>query len=149
MLSAYIGKPGYKKGTQQLIDANSPNATPKVGSAEVPTISISKSRKKVNRKYLKAVKAGDMETAQQMVDEAAEKAGYTIHAYHGTKNGGFTVFDYSKIGASSKVSLLGDGFYFSDSGDVAAKYVTQGTVLCVARNSSVFYGNDENFCVLR
>lgn len=34
--------------------------------------------------YLSAVEAGDMETAQRMVDEAAKEAGYTIKAYHGT-----------------------------------------------------------------
>ena len=39
--------------------------------------SISDSGENVNRKYLEAVKAGDMETAQRMVDEAAKTAGYT------------------------------------------------------------------------
>lgn len=34
--------------------------------------------------YLEAVKAGDMETAQRLVDEAAEKAGFIYHRYsHG------------------------------------------------------------------
>lgn len=46
--------------------------------------------------YLKAVKQGDMETAQRMVDEAAKKAGYTIGpVYHGTPDGGFYIFDDS------------------------------------------------------
>lgn len=31
--------------------------------------------------YLSAVKRGDMQTAQQMVDEAAKAAGYTVNAY--------------------------------------------------------------------
>ncbi len=34
-----------------------------------------------DREYLSAVEAGDMETAQRMVDEAAEEAGYTYHRY--------------------------------------------------------------------
>ena len=42
--------------------------------------------------YLSAVERGDMETAQRMVDEAANAAGYTIKAYHGTGEN-FTVFD--------------------------------------------------------
>lgn len=42
--------------------------------------------------YLAAVKAGDMERAQQMVDEAAKNAGYNQKAYHGTWRAGFTVF---------------------------------------------------------
>ncbi len=34
--------------------------------------------------YQRAVDSGDTETAQRIVDEAAQAAGYTIHAYHGT-----------------------------------------------------------------
>ena len=47
--------------------------------------------KKENRRiaqdaeYEAAVERGDMETAQRMVDEAAEAAGYTLRGYHGTK----------------------------------------------------------------
>lgn len=48
--------------------------------------------------YLAAVEAGDMTKAQEMVDEAARAAGYTIGpVWHGTgrwgKNNQFTVFD--------------------------------------------------------
>ena len=32
----------------------------------------------LNEKYLTAVKTGDMEAAQKYVDEAAQRAGYTI-----------------------------------------------------------------------
>ncbi len=40
-----------------------------------------------------AVKNGDTETAQRMADEAAQRAGYDRHLYHGAKKGGgFTVF---------------------------------------------------------
>ena len=35
--------------------------------------------------YMDAVRRGDMETAQRMVREAAEKAGFATEAYHGTK----------------------------------------------------------------
>ena len=43
--------------------------------------------------YLAAVKSGDMETAQRMVDEAAKAAGYTDRMWHGAKNGkNFHVF---------------------------------------------------------
>ena len=41
--------------------------------------------------YLLAVRAGDMDAAQEMVDEAAQKTGYTVKAYHGT-NENFNVF---------------------------------------------------------
>lgn len=35
--------------------------------------------------YISAVKKGDTETAQRIVDEAAKKNGYTQKVYHGTK----------------------------------------------------------------
>lgn len=42
--------------------------------------------------YLKAVESGDMETAQKMIDEAAEKAGYDTELWHGTTAGEFNSF---------------------------------------------------------
>jgi len=45
--------------------------------------------------YLDAVLAGDMEKAQQMVDEVAEKGGWK-RSYHGTNRGAFTIIDMSK-----------------------------------------------------
>lgn len=45
--------------------------------------------------YLAAVEAGDMETAQRMVDEAAKAAGYDTKAWHGTIDN-FDTFDMSR-----------------------------------------------------
>jgi hypothetical protein len=42
--------------------------------------------------YLQAVKDGDIETCQRMVDEAAKAAGYNIEGWHGTNQDGITVF---------------------------------------------------------
>ena len=42
--------------------------------------------------YLLAVRAGDLDAAQEMVDEAAQETGYTIRAYHGTAQE-FNVFN--------------------------------------------------------
>ena len=55
------------------------------------------SERNANRdaEYLDAVKRGDTETAQRMVDEAAKKAGYNTTGYHGTHTYGFTVVDGS------------------------------------------------------
>lgn len=57
-----------------------------------------------DREYSDAVARGDMETAQQMVDEAAKAAGYTVKAFHGTRSFGFTVFDPSR--ADDGISLF-------------------------------------------
>lgn len=43
--------------------------------------------------YMDAIKRGDMETAQKMVEQAAKDSGYTRLFYHGSKKGGgFTIF---------------------------------------------------------
>ena len=56
-------------------------------------ISQVQSRYGVDDHYLFAVERGDYATAQRMVDEAAEKAGYTTKGYHGSRTPGFTVVD--------------------------------------------------------
>lgn len=81
-------------------------------------------------KYLDAVKRGDMETAQKMVREAAERAGYEVFAFHGTK-GEFTVFDKKRIGTANDEGWLGRGFYFWDKGNrrYAEQYANGGRVM--------------------
>lgn len=51
------------------------------------------SLKSLDAPYLDAVARGDMATAQRMVREAAERAGYTEEVYHGTDKFGFTTFN--------------------------------------------------------
>lgn len=74
--------------------------------------------------YMAAVEAGDTAKAQELVDQAAKAAGYTVGpVYHGTPSKGFTVFSKEKIG--SKTILPFDapkGFYFAKSEDLAKKY---------------------------
>ena len=68
--------------------------------------------------YMSAVEAGDMEEAQRLVDEAAKKAGYIPeHLYHGTMEGGFTVFE-SGEGRG--------GIFTTNNPDVAATYSNNG-----------------------
>lgn len=50
--------------------------------------------------YLTAVKNGDTEAAQRLVDEAAKAAGYTFKLFHQTEND-FTVFDTNHKGAGT------------------------------------------------
>lgn len=87
----------------------------KLASNETPTdnpdIRLSKKDQELDTQYLDAVKKGDMETAQRMVDEQAKSHGWKPrHGYHGTLAYGFTVFDKAKaqVGGNS-----GAGFYFS------------------------------------
>jgi len=71
--------------------------------------------------YLSAVRKGDTATAQQMVDEAAKAAGYTIGpVYHGTPTGGFNVFDKRMRGETSGVSR--QAFSFTTDKKAAENY---------------------------
>ena len=69
--------------------------------------------------YLKAVKDGDMETAQKMVDEAAKKAGYTIEAYHaGTVEDTFS----REFSGSGLVGVRSGHIFFAGNKDAADYY---------------------------
>ena len=71
--------------------------------------------------YLAAVKAGDTQAAQQMVDQAAKAAGYTVGpVYHGTPTGGFNVFDKRMRGETSGVSR--QAFSFTTDQKAAENY---------------------------
>lgn len=75
----------------------------------------------MDKAYMDAVKAGDMETAQRMVDEAAEAAGYTIRGDHGRVSK-FTIFDRDKANPEGN---WGQGFYFTNNEeDVEENYAT-------------------------
>ena len=58
--------------------------------------------------YMLAVEAGDMDAAQEMVDEAAKAAGYVVRAYHGTESGGFNEFTQADDGYSFFFPVLQD-----------------------------------------
>ena len=74
---------------------------------------MQKSENDVDADYMTAVNNGDMETAQRLVDEAAERAGYTMPLYHGSKSGGgFTKFR--------------DWSYFTPKEDYARRYTQRG-----------------------
>ena len=46
--------------------------------------------------YFDAIKRGDMETVQRMVDEDAKKAGFPVKLFHGTAKFGFTKVDVTQ-----------------------------------------------------
>lgn len=75
----------------------------------------------VDSSYLAAVQAGDIETAQRMVNEAAKEAGYDIgEVYHGTASN-FNAFDNKKTGRNDR-GLWGLGHYFANSLERAKSY---------------------------
>lgn len=58
---------------------------------------LSREDKERDSKYRKAIERNDIQEAQRLVDEAAQKAGYNLSAYHGTKSD-FTQFQMGREG---------------------------------------------------
>lgn len=78
--------------------------------------------------YLSAVESGDMEKAQQMVDEAAERAGYDIKAYHGSRSK-FNTFDPKNADSQFGNYKFGNFnvSYFTSDKSAAESYTGVGT----------------------
>jgi hypothetical protein len=76
--------------------------------------------------YLKAVKQGDMQAAQQMVDQKARENGYDVLAFHGTPEGGFDVFETAKQNVKGSNTVDPNTFlgsHFAEDPKVAQKFV--------------------------
>lgn len=75
-----------------------------------------------DREHLAAVKAGDMETAQRLVDEAAKAAGYdSPRLYHGT-GAEFTSFDKKRGGSRTDAQSARLAIFFTDDEKTAGAY---------------------------
>lgn len=70
-----------------------------------------------DEEYNLTVRSGDMEKAQEMVEAAAKKAGYTIHAYHGTARADRVGTEFREDRATS-----GPMAFFTDSKEIAGNY---------------------------
>ena len=75
---------------------------------------------KEDQRYLEAVERGDVETVQRMVDDAATMAGYTVDAYHGTTNFGFTKFDTFDSDPG-----MGGAVFFATDKETAGRYTEE------------------------
>lgn len=90
----------YDMNNVRDITGSSP-AFGRIGANNVSKKNISQQRENSNTRlsmaqlddeYTQAVKSGDVERQQELVDQAADKNGYTMEVYHGTPTGGFTQF---------------------------------------------------------
>lgn len=74
--------------------------------------------------YLAAVQAGDTQAAQQMVDQAAKAAGYTIGpVYHGSA-ARFNQFKRNFLGTATGGQSANEAFFFSTSDRTARNYAS-------------------------
>ena len=113
---------------------------------------FSLSNTETEKTYLDAVKRGDMETAQKMVDEVAKEAGYDIKAFHGTRSK-FTVFDKERSGKNYKGwSKYGKGFYFAETAENAEHWSAMAkglgemqTIPAYLRMENPFYLKPEEY----
>lgn len=81
-----------------------------------------------------AVNRGDMETAQRMVDEAAEKAGYEKNLYHQTGNS-FTQFNTDNQSAGKYDYETPTGIFLKpDDRDIGLKGKQQMSLLANMQN---------------
>ncbi|MDO4562068.1 MAG: hypothetical protein Q4C86_14130, partial [bacterium] len=93
-------------------------------------------KKLLDKEYLSAVEAGDMDTAQKMVDEAAKEAGF-LPLYHGTTKNG-----YAKIMEDGKLRAKGEyAVYLTTSSDFEG--YGDGTVVRLAVQENRIELDDE------
>lgn len=121
-VSKYTKKWGAKVGevTMPNLEENntmwSVDITPEMQESVMEGQTMFRISEKQDKAYIDAVEVGDMETAQAMVDSAAQAAGYNSpRLYHGTKSE-FNVFNAKHNDPGSK------GFFFTDSEEMASSY---------------------------
>lgn len=96
----------------------------------------------IDAPYTAAVEAGDMETAQRLVLDAAKRAGYSEQVYEHATNQEFDIFDITAPSVNASKSGNPAGIYFS-AGET--KYEGKRVVRAVLkyrRLYSLFGGND-------
>lgn len=104
------------------LDANQIKRTDNLSPTKKNDIRFSASTQptKEDQRYLEAVERGDVETVQRMVDDAATMAGYTVDAYHGTTNFGFTKFDTFDSDPG-----MGGAVFFATDKETAGRYTEE------------------------
>lgn len=118
---------GTESQTKARADAYSANSIPETSQNVNPSSKKTQKNfstsKSADDLYMRAVENGDDTTAARMVQEAAEKAGYTHQAYHGTGSQ-FNVFSSKKMGTTG--TAIGKGYYFTTSRSTAEQYEKEG-----------------------
>ena len=104
------GSPQYIARREQLQADKESQMRAQLGGAPMEQAS------RIDADYLAAVERGDMEAAQQMVNDAAYQAGYTVRAFHGTDAKPFDIF------GNYDAYNFGDASYFSPNQKYAEDY---------------------------
>jgi hypothetical protein len=99
------------------------NAAEQLREVEPPSAPLEQAAT-LDADYLAAVERGDVATAQRMVDEAADAAGYTVAGFHGLSEGKLEgdSFDPKRLGNFTGAPSARLGFFFSKSIGTAETY---------------------------
>jgi hypothetical protein len=101
--------------------------TGEIGSAKEPigpngTISIANKNPKIKAQNAKTDPNSAAFKKWFKNSKVVDKNGQPLVVYHGTKQGDFSSFDKSKIGAQTDYGYRGKGFYFTPQQELAAMY---------------------------
>lgn len=118
IVTAFIGKSGYKKGTPQLINAKSPDATPEVGSVEVPNNIISEDYKKSNSFASEGRKNSYSDVDAEITKSAEEHFGVT----YSWKETGYILTNGKKLDFSGKHNGAPGGYRTVDHREILEAY---------------------------
>ena len=122
IVTAFIGKKGYKKEASQLINAKSLDATAKTESANASANMVSQDPNSVKRYQERDSEGNTLSKEQQEFfkdSKIRDKNGNLLVVRHGT-NTDFNIFDFSMSGKNGKAE--GYGFYFSDDPEITNRY---------------------------
>ncbi len=117
-----------KKRTQEIIKRSGYQLPGKLDNLS-SNIIIRKLGENVNRKISDVTQSrqfirwfGDWQNKPKRASKVVDKDGKPLVVYHGTSNGGFTVFD----AYGGKFGLFGNGLYFTEDKSVAESYTEKG-----------------------
>ena len=125
------GSPSFKISIAELLDIvkNAEDIAAVVSKDVADTLGIKRkfvkglsedlrySQAELDSEYDQAIKSGDVQRQQELVNQAADKAGYTIRAYHGTGRA-------DRVGTVFRADRATSGpmAFFTDNRDIAENY---------------------------
>ncbi len=123
--NSFLQTYGYKASVEEGIELLNERISQDIEDVNKKSIAST------DEEYLSAVEKGDMETAQRLVDEAADAAmkeskirdesGNLVKVYHGSDSADFYEFDKQRRGQTDS-SMYGRGYYFAFDPDYSSDF---------------------------
>ena len=114
---------GFMTHVSWINDVTFNNLRPQLAVEVEETEELTKAQKAIEKRYMAAVKKGDMDAADKALYDFAKSVGFNTIAWHGNRKGGdFTVFDDAKLGDTTGSINTELGHFFATSKDTAQTY---------------------------